>query len=312
MYETEIRHLSGELLESGDVEGIVGYAPGPLPLSAQPFLFRTSSELQNLIFNSFCGMNLARYLVALPKSAGRVAIVAKGCDARAITVLLKERQVEREKLFIIGVPCLGMLDRKRLSARFGELREGDIEFRGEKLIVRGEPVALLEFLDWTCARCRYPRPPLFDVLVGEGTREPLTGGTDGLLRLWELSAEKRWEFFSLELSRCIRCYACRNACPMCYCRECFVELQRPLFAHPAPSLKDNLVFHLGRAMHLGGRCVECGACERACPLGIPVALLTCALSEVVREHFAFEAGVSLEAEPPLLVYREDDPDAFIR
>lgn len=312
MYETEILRISCKLLESGDVEGVVGYVSGSLPLSTRPFIFRAPSELSNLVFNPFCGMNFARYLVSRDRPLQRLAVVAKGCDARAIAVLVQEGQIRREELFVIGVSCQGILDRKKLLHHFGELEEGDVEIRGTSLLVRGRFFSLLEFLDRTCARCVHPNPPLFDVLVGERIEKPSFGGSSDIVRLWEMPPQNRWEFFSLELSRCIRCYACRNACPMCYCRECFVELRRPLFAHPAPSLKDNLVFHLGRAMHLAGRCVECGACERACPLDIPVALLPCALSGVVREYFTFEAGVDLEAKPPLLVYREEDPDAFIR
>ncbi|MCX6090196.1 MAG: 4Fe-4S dicluster domain-containing protein, partial [Candidatus Atribacteria bacterium] len=107
-------------------------------------------------------------------------------------------------------------------------------------------------------------------------------------------------------------YACRNACPLCYCQECFAESTRPQWVSPAPSFSDNCLFHLGRTMHMAGRCVECGACERACPENIPIALLPLKVEAIIREDFHFESGVEEGTVAPLLTYKENDPGEFIK
>lgn len=309
MISEALREVSCKLLEEGAVRGVLGYRKGSLPFRTRPYLFQNPEELGELVFDPFCGVNLARYLFHLPRGFGRVAVVAKGCDGRSLVVLMKEGQVRREDLVILGVPCPGMVDRRKLG-EWRDLREDEVDFEGEEISIRGKTYPLLSFLEASCQRCHHRRPSVYDVSVGDEV--PSLPFEDTLASLWNLPAEKRWEFFAQELSRCIRCYACRNACPLCYCRECFAESHRPSFLHPSPTLRDNFVFHVGRAMHLAGRCTECGACERACPLGIPIATIFFAVSETVRKHFAFEAGIDPGAPAPFVTYREDDPNAFIR
>lgn len=305
-----LRDAARKLLEEHKVQGVLGYRKGSLPFRTRPYLFRDPCEVEELVFTPFCGLNLARYLLSLPRGIERVAIVAKGCDGRACVALVRENRLRRENLLILGVPCPGMVDTRKLAEWEG-LKEHEVTLKGGEIVVRGVAYPLASFLDASCRRCRYRSPLVYDILI-EDSEVPSLPQEDTLRELRSLPEEKRWEFFRKELSRCIRCYACRNACPMCYCKECFAESHKPSFLHPSPTLRDNFVFHIGRAMHLAGRCVECGACERACPLGIPIATMFLAVSDTVREHFAFEAGVDVTAPAPFVTYREDDPNAFIR
>ena len=95
-----------------------------------------------------------------------------------------------------------------------------------------------------------------------------------LAKLKAMTRQERWDFWQGELIRCIKCYACRNSCPMCYCGHCTMDCNRPQWV-PVPShALGNLEYHMVRAMHLAGRCVECGDCGRACPVGIPIHLIT--------------------------------------
>lgn len=312
MYEEELYPLSVRLLD--EVECVIGYARGTLPFRSRPFLCRSKEDAVHLLFDHFSGSNLTRYLLTKEFREKKVAILVKGCDARTITVLLKEGQVKRENLVIVGLSCYGMVSLGKLTKRFGPLQVKDFTWHYDTFVFKGETMSIGPFLEDVCQRCLYPNPPIFDYLVGPKVeyvpRE--RWNNDLLTRLERVPVKERWEFFSQEFERCIRCYACRNACPLCYCKECFAEAQRPAWVSPAATRSENLFFHVGRTLHMAGRCVECGACERACPLDIPIALLPLKVEELVREHFAFEAGVSLEKEPPLLTYRENDPNEFIK
>jgi len=127
-----------------------------------------------------------------------------------------------------------------------------------------------------------------------------------------MSLEERWQFWQEELSRCFKCYACRAACPMCYCSRCTVECNQPQWI-PAPAhALGNLEWHINRAMHLAGRCVSCGACGEACPAGIPIHLLTIKVAEDVYAEFASRAGTGINNEYALSSFKLDDKESFIR
>ena len=113
------------------------------------------------------------------------------------------------------------------------------------------------------------------------------------------------------MARCLRCYACRNVCPLCYCKECVFDQHDPRWVSPAAAVASNRSFHLIRAYHLAGRCVDCGECERACPVGIPLRSINGKAAKVVEESFRFRAGLNPQAKSPLVAFAEADPEEFI-
>jgi ferredoxin len=131
-----------------------------------------------------------------------------------------------------------------------------------------------------------------------------------LQEIAQMSMDQRWEFWQEELSRCFKCYACRAACPMCYCSRCTVECNQPQWIPVASHQLGNFEWHMARAMHLAGRCVSCGACGKACPLDIPIHLLTMKVEEDIHQEFGIRAGVGT-AEHALSTYRPDDKENFI-
>ena len=122
----------------------------------------------------------------------------------------------------------------------------------------------------------------------------------------------RWEYFKNELSKCIRCYACRQICPMCYCPRCVADQVAPSWFSKATSLEGNFVWNVIRAIHLAGRCVDCGECQRACPVGIPLRDINKKIEKDIKELFKYEVGSSVEQKPLLSCFDKNDPEDFIR
>lgn len=130
-------------------------------------------------------------------------------------------------------------------------------------------------------------------------------------KIEKMTIEERWLYWQEQLSACFKCYACRSACPMCYCTRCTVECNQPQWIPVASHQLGNLEWHMMRAMHLAGRCVECGECGRACPLDIPIHLLTQKVAQDIQKDFEWQAGTSLKLENPLSTFKPNDKESFI-
>jgi len=129
--------------------------------------------------------------------------------------------------------------------------------------------------------------------------------------LSKLSQKERFSYWQEVLSKCIKCYACRQACPMCYCIRCTVEVNQPQWIPVQANTHGNMEWHILRAMHLAGRCISCGECGRACPVGIPCHLLTMHLTDKVYDYFKVYAGTSEKMSSVLSTFEPDDKESFI-
>jgi formate dehydrogenase (coenzyme F420) beta subunit len=126
-----------------------------------------------------------------------------------------------------------------------------------------------------------------------------------------MSAAERWAFWQNEFAKCIKCYACRQACPLCYCTTCTVEQNQPQWITVASSKVGNLEWHLSRTMHLAGRCTTCGQCASVCPMDIPLHLLPIKLSEEFKEMYGSVSGVSRNENCAMSTFKPDDKESFI-
>lgn len=127
-----------------------------------------------------------------------------------------------------------------------------------------------------------------------------------------LSREERWKYWTDEFLDCIRCYACRAVCPMCYCSRCIIECNQPQWIPISSRFQGNFEWHIVRAMHLAGRCIECRECSRVCPVGIPVHLLTVKLNKDIAENFGSIPGIKITLDYALNTFKVADKASFIK
>lgn len=311
--EMEIRDIAKKVLEEKKVDLIVGFEVGSLPLTATPVFIRDTGDVGRLVWNSYCTNNLAKYVLDRKEKIG---VIAKGCDIRSLVGHIKERQIVRERIFIIGVPCRGMIDRKRIEDDFYGMEILEAKEMDDDILLAGEgferKVKRQDYLLTNCVFCKHRNPVIYDELIGELVQEDEKVDEFSQVREFEAKGrDERWAYFCEQTSKCIRCYACRNACPLCYCKECFVDSTRPRWIGTTLNPSDVQMYHIIRAFHTAGRCVDCGACVRACPMGVDIRMLTEKLIKDVRDFFDYEAGISIEEPPALASYKEDDPDKFI-
>ena len=315
--EQNLKNEAKALLEQGKVDYIIGFEPGSLKFTTTPLITRDKNDVGRLVINPFIVNNLANFLTELK---GRVGIVAKGCDSRSIVSLIQDNKVAREDVVILGIPCTGIIDLSKVEKLVGKDRDelDDISREGDKVVItddgkRSEFPITEVFFD-NCLGCELPTPQEYDILLGEPTL-PVADSPVSQAKIDHLKAmppEQRWEFWENESSRCIRCYACRNVCPACFCERCFVEETEPQWVMPVPRWQDNLMFQVVRNIHVAGRCTDCGECERACPVGIPLRSLTKEMYDMVDELFHFKAGMDKESLPLMTHYEQEEAEDFIR
>jgi ferredoxin len=324
--EAQLRETVQRLFNEKRISLFLGYEKASLPFRTTPLFVTNAEEAEKLAWSPFCTNNLSVYLPRLfkPPSDGKAAkaeppvvgVALKGCDVRSVVALLQEKQVKRENLVLLGIACPGMVDRYKAEKTLGEhqaLGAGEDPAGNIRVVAEdGTEITLEreEVLADACRECRSPTPAVHDILLGKPGQARLPETARRRVTEFEVRPlEARWAGFQEMVSRCIRCNACRQACPMCYCQTCLFDQNRPRWI--GADFSDVAIYHLVRALHLAGRCTECGACERACPMGIDVRLLARKLSAEVEDLYGYRPGDSAEATPVLSSFAMDDPQDFV-
>jgi ferredoxin len=328
--EARLRETAEKLFLEKKVSLFLGYEKANLPFRTTPLFLTGPEDVGRLAWNPFCAANLSVYLPRLFKAPAdaraakaapqppTVGVVLKGCDTRSVVALLQERQVKRENLVLVGIACPGMVDRKKAETALGgrealgagEDAQGNIRAvveDGTEITLRRE-----EVMADACLECRSPAPQIHDIMLGTPVERRKTDLARRRTAEFEsMPLDVRWARFQEVVSRCIRCNACRQACPMCYCKTCLLDQSRPRWIGAGTDESDVAIYHLVRAFHMAGRCTECGACERACPMGIDVRLLARKLCVEVEDLYGYRPGEAIDATPVMSSFAMDDPQDFV-
>lgn len=303
------------LLAEGTVTCVLGWSKGEFDYDVTPAVFRTEAELrENFVWNDFCGANFSKYLVAKTNCGeGKILVFLKPCDTYSFNQLLTEHRFDREKVYAVGIPCEGMVDIAKVKASCGE-GIVSVDCSGDKLAVttlyEEQPVAVAaaEVLAERCLNCKSKKHVAYDELLGEDGELIESKRFDEVEKLEAMTPEERFEFWQKELSRCIRCNACRDACPACTCEKCVFDNPNSGVENKAPANSfEEKLFHIIRAYHVAGRCTDCGECSRVCPQNIPLHLLNRKFIKDMNEFYGeYQAGAEVGSRAPLVDYTTED------
>lgn len=321
----QMREEIKKVVKREDVKYVIGYEKGTYGFHISPCFAYTSEDIDRFIFSPLCANNLAVYLMLEEKTPLRkgeeedkrkIGLLVKGCDSRAVVQIIQEKGIAREDVVLLGAPCSGIIDPKKINERFPNQKEPvDVHEEEGKFVftVNGKThkVPKEELMFDRCKTCGYPNPVISDILLDEKIEIAKQEDYEKVKELEAKPLEDRWEYWEKKFERCIRCYACKDACPLCYCKECMAEQLSPQWLRRSVNLSENTSWHIMRAYHLAGRCVGCGECERACPMDIPLMELAKKLEKDVKEMFDYTAGINAEGKPLLTMFKPEDPGGFI-
>ena len=303
------------LLADGTVSCVLGWKKGEFDYDITPAVFNDENELkESFVWNDFCGANFSKYLVSKTrKCEGKILVFLKPCDTYSFNQLLTEHRFDREKVYAVGIPCEGMVDIEKIKKATSD-GISSIECKGEQLSVTtlydDEPVVVdtKSVLAERCVNCKSKKHVAYDELLGEDGDVIDSDRFDEVAKIEAMTPDERFAFWQNELSKCIRCNACRDVCPACTCERCVFDNPNSGVENKSPANSfEEKMFHIIRAFHVAGRCTDCGECSRVCPQNIPLHLLNRKFIKDINEFYGdYQAGAEVGSRAPLVNYTTED------
>ena len=318
----EILAKCRELLESGEADRVMAWENGEFCYDVTPAVF-TKDTVDRIIYDDFCAANQSKYLIAESKKEGKTVALLKPCDTYSFQQLIKENRINRENVYVLGIPCSGKIDPEK-ARKLGVKGITGVKSEGDTVVfdtVYGEKSCeKKDVLYEKCMFCKGKKHMVYDALSNPEEEPEEAEANDAfgnrfayIENIEHMNAEERFAFWRNELSRCIRCNACRNVCPACSCLQCVFDNPKSGVAGKANTddFEENL-FHIIRAFHVAGRCTDCGECTRVCPQNIPLHLLNRKFIKDINDFYGeYQAGVDITIEGPLTSYTKQDVEPSI-
>ncbi len=304
-----------KLFADGTVTRALGWKKGDFSYDVTPAIFESVDEMKkDLVFGDFSGANFSKYLVKETRKpdAGRILVFLKPCDTYSFNQLLTEHRFDKEKVYAVGIPCEGMIDVRKIKETVGDgILSIESDADGVKVETLYDGVKTLDkkdILQERCQNCKSKKHVYYDELIGEDGEVIDNNRFDEVEKLEKMSADERFAFWQNELSRCIRCNACRDVCPACTCEKCVFDNPNSGVENKSPANEfEEKMFHIIRAFHVAGRCTDCGECSRVCPQHIPLHLLNRKFIKDINEFYGnYQAGEEVGSRAPLTNYTKED------
>lgn len=273
-----------ELLSNGTVNRVLGWEKGLFEDDLTPAVFTTTDDLdEKFVYNQYSVATVSKYLVKETKKEGKILVFFKPNDTYSFNQLLKEHRVNRENVYIVAVPFHGESSLGKIHVVYDEIMDdaGKISAKLEETAEEKEEANKKRF--------------------------------EMITKLENMSADERFAFWQNELSKCIRCNACRNICPACTCEQCVFDNPKSGIAQKAASdTFEEKMYHIIRAFHVAGRCTDCGECSRVCPENIPLYLLNRKYIKDIDEVYGeYQAGEDTETRAPLNTFDKQDAEPSV-
>mgnify|MGYP003376708067 CR=1 FL=1 len=306
-----------ELLADGTVNRVIGWKAGEFDYDIPPAVFTCPEQLdEGFLYNDFCQANVSKYLIKESRKEGKILAFLKPCDTYSFNQLIKEHRIWRDNVYVIGVPCDGKVDVDTVKQKG---LQGILSMQCDGKTVTAQTLYGEEKFDKAdamsdrCLNCKSKKHVAYDELMGEEGEVLDSHRFDMVEKIEAMSSEERFNFWRGELSRCIRCNACRNVCPACTCEKCVFDNDASGIAQKAAADSfEESMFHIIRAFHVASRCTDCGECSRVCPQNIPLHLLNRKFIKDINEFYGeYQAGEDTTTRPPLQAYTTGDVEPSI-
>ncbi len=304
-----------KLFADGVITRALGWKKGDFSYDVTPAVFNSVEEMKkDFVFGDFAGANFSKYLVKETRKQveGKVLVFLKPCDTYSFNQLITEHRFDKEKVYAVGIPCEGMIDVRRIKEVVGDgILAVESTADGVKVETLYDGVKTLDkkdILQERCANCKSKKHVYYDELIGEEGEVIDNNRFDEVEKLENMTADERFSFWQNELSRCIRCNACRDVCPACTCEKCVFDNPNSGVENKSPANEfEEKMFHIIRAFHVAGRCTDCGECSRVCPQHIPLHLLNRKFIKDINSFYGdYQAGEEAGSRAPLVNYTKED------